>query len=148
MAALMSILIADDNESLRRSLRDLLESEPGWRVVGEAANGREALEKAGQLTPEVVILDISMPELDGISAAQLIHQAVPQAELLVLSQHDALGMVESALKAGARGYVLKSQASRDLVPAVEAVRQHAPFLSAEISAVRRNLGSAGREEGG
>jgi DNA-binding NarL/FixJ family response regulator len=142
---MVSIVIADDNNDIRRGVKNLLESEPGWQVVGEAANGREALEKAAQLAPEVVILDISMPELDGISAARLIGQAVPQAELLVLSQHDAPDVVARALAAGVRGYVLKSQASRDLVSAVEAVRRHAAFLSAEISAAHPNVGSD-REE--
>lgn len=144
---MVSIVIADDNNDIRRGVKNLLESEPGWQVVGEAANGREALEKAAQLAPEVVILDISMPELDGISAARLIGQAVPQAELLVLSQHDAPDVVARALAAGVRGYVLKSQASRDLVPAVEAVRRHAAFLSAEISVAHPNVESD-REENG
>jgi DNA-binding NarL/FixJ family response regulator len=134
--ATLSILLADDNDDLRRGVRDLLEAQPGWRVVGEAVNGREALEKATQFAPEVVILDVSMPELDGISAAPLIRQALPQAELLMLSQHDSPDMITRALDAGARGYVLKSQASRDLVPAVQAVRTHVPFLSAELAVGR------------
>jgi len=144
---MMSILIADDDKGLRRALRDVLEAQPGWQVVGEAANGREALEKATQLVPEVVILDISMPELDGIGAAKLIHQALPQAELLVFSQHDTPEMVARALDAGARGYVLKSKAPRDLVPAVEAVRRHASFLSAEISVGHPSARPDGDENG-
>jgi DNA-binding NarL/FixJ family response regulator len=134
-----SILITDDDQRLRQGLRTLLEGHPGWRVVGEAANGREALEKAVQLAPEVVILDISMPELDGIGAARLIREALPQAEMLMFSQHDASDIVARAIDAGVRGYVLKSRASRDLIPAVEAVSRHGSFLSAEISAVRPGL---------
>ena len=143
----MSILIADDDERLRHGLRDLLEAHPGWHVVGEAVNGREALQKAVQLAPEVVILDISMPELDGIGAARLIREALPEAELLVFSQHDAPDIVARALDVGVRGYVLKSQASRDLVPAIEAVYRHASFLSQEISAVLPSSGPEARNEG-
>lgn len=146
MVGVMSILIADDDARLRQGLRNLLEDHPGWHVVGEAVNGREALEKAVQLLPEIVILDISMPELDGIGAARLIHQALPQAELLVFTQHDTPDIVASALDAGVRGYVLKSQASRDLVPAVEAACQHASFLSPEISAVRPSASVEARNE--
>ena len=140
MVEMMSILIADDDERLRQGLRNLLETHPSWHVVGEAANGREAVEKAVQLVPEVIILDISMPELDGIGAARLIHEALPDAELLVFSQHDTPDIVARALDVGVRGYVLKSQASRDLLPAVEAVCGHVSFLSPEISAVRSSSG--------
>ena len=131
----MTILIADDNEEVRKGVKDLLESQAGWHVVGEAVNGRDALEKAVQLAPQVVVLDITMPEMDGISAAPLIRGVVPQAELLVLSQHDAPSIIARAFGAGVRGYGLKSQVSRDLVPAIEAAGRHASFLSSEISAV-------------
>jgi DNA-binding NarL/FixJ family response regulator len=130
---MLRMLVVDDDEPMRRGLKELLEMQPGWEVVGEAANGREALEKANQLSPDVVTLDISMPVLDGISAASLIHQAHPETEMLVLSQHDLPEMVRRALNAGVRGYVLKSRASRDLVPAVEAVCHHTSFVSAEVS---------------
>lgn len=132
-----SILIADDNERIRRGLKELLETQPGWQVIGEAASGLEAVEKAAQLAPEVVILDISMPQLDGIGAAPLIRKAVPEVELLVLSQHDTPDVVKKALEAGVRGYVLKSTAPRDLVAAVEAVHRHQSFLSVEVSAAVR-----------
>jgi DNA-binding NarL/FixJ family response regulator len=145
---MFSILVADDNERVRRGLKTLLEAQEGWQVVGEAVNGRDALEKATALTPELVILDISMPELDGISAAPLIHKAIPAAELLVLSQHDTPEVVARALDAGARGYVLKAHASRDLVPAVESLRQHIVFLSAEISDVRPGVRSGTATTGG
>jgi len=105
---------------------------PGWHVVGQAANGREAVEKAAQLDPDVVTLDVSMPELDGISATPLIHRATARAEVVMLSQYDVPAMVGKALDAGVRGYVLKSRASRDLVPAVEAACHHDSFVSAEI----------------
>jgi DNA-binding NarL/FixJ family response regulator len=136
LTATTSILLADDHDGIRRGLRELLELQLGWQVVGEAGSGREALEKAVQLTPDVVILDISMPELDGISAAPLIHEALPEAELLVVSQHDTPDMVTKALAAGIRAYVLKSQASRDVVLAVQAVRKHTSFLSRELAGCR------------
>jgi DNA-binding NarL/FixJ family response regulator len=90
---MLRMLVVDDDEPMRRGLKELLETQPGWQVVGEAANGWEALGKAAELHPEVVTLDIGMPELDGISAASLIHQAAPHAEMLVLTQHDVPGMV-------------------------------------------------------
>jgi DNA-binding NarL/FixJ family response regulator len=130
---MLRMVVVDDDEPMRRGLKEMLELQPGWEVVGEAANGREALEMADRLNPDVVTLDISMPVLDGISTASLIHQAHPETEMLVLSQHDLPEMVRRALNAGVRGYVLKSRAGRDLVPAVEAVCHHTSFVSAEVS---------------
>lgn len=130
------MLVVDDDGPMRRGVRELLEMHPGWQVVGEAANGREAVEKAKQLDPDVVTLDISMPELDGISAAPLIRGVKPRAELIVLSQHDFPAMVDRAFDAGVRGYVLKSRAARDLISAVEAVCHHDSFVSAEIKLER------------
>lgn len=132
----LRMLVVDDDGPIRRGVKELLEMHPGWEVVGEAANGREAVEKAAQLDPDVVVLDISMPELDGISAAPLIHSARPRAELIVLSQHDAPAMVSRALDAGIRGYVLKSRAGKELIPAVEAACSHASFVSAELKGDR------------
>ena len=125
----LRILLADDNKRFRDELRTLLESRPGWHVVAEAANGREAVHKAGQARPDVVIIDYSMPELDGISAIPEIHRAAPQAEIVVLTIHDARFTVGRALEVGARGYVIKSQIMKDLMPAVEAASQHKMFLS-------------------
>jgi DNA-binding NarL/FixJ family response regulator len=102
-------------------------------VVGEAGGGREAVEKATQLRPDMVILDYSLPELDGLSAAALIRKAVPQAELMVLTQHHAPYTVRRALDAGVRGYVVKSDAGHDLLAAVEAVRHHKIFVSSSVS---------------
>ena len=132
----LRMLVVDDDGPMRRGVTELLEMHPGWHVVGEAANGREAVEKAAQLDPDVVTLDVSMPVLDGISAAPLIHEVRPRAELIVLSQHDVPAMVNKALDAGVRGYVLKSRASRDLVPAVEAACHRDSFVSAEIKVDR------------
>jgi len=131
--ATLRILIAEDNRAVREGLREFLEAQPEWQVVGEAVNGMEAVEKARELQPEVVILDYSMPQLDGISAAARIRQASPQTELLVLTQHDAPYTARRALDAGVRGYVVKSDADRDLLAAVEAVSRHKVFVSSSIA---------------
>ena len=126
------ILVVDDHEIVRRGLRGLLETQPRWQIIGEAANGRDAVEKAAELCPDMVILDISLPG-DGLEAARRILQALPQTEVLILSYHDSPFMVRRALDAGARGYVLKSDAGHDLLAAVEAVSQHKPFLSPAVA---------------
>lgn len=120
----LRILIADDNESFRSSLRAFLESVPGWIICGEAEDGQVAVAQASALRPDVVLLDVAMPHMNGIEAAKLIHKQVPDAELLVISQHRFRGMAEAALKAGARGYIDKAQLSQDLIPAVEAAGRH------------------------
>ena len=127
------ILIADDHEIVRHGLRRLLESQPGWQVCGEAASGREAVAKARQLKPEVAVLDFGMPELNGAEATQQILRESPRTEVLVLTMHDAEQLVREVLAAGARGFVLKSDASRDLVAAVQALLEHKTFLSPGVS---------------
>jgi len=129
------ILLADDFPLVRRGLRELLELQPGWKVVGEAATGREALEKAKCLKPDVVILDISMPELNGLEATREILKAVPKTEVLILSLHQSEQLVHRVLEAGASGYVLKSDTEGTLVEAVEAVRRHRAFFSSEAASV-------------
>lgn len=125
----LRILLADDNQQLRQELRTLVESRPGWHVVAEAATGREAVQKAGRVKPDVLVLDYSMPELDGISAIAEIHRAAPDAEVVMLTVHDACFTVGRAVEAGARGYVVKSQIMKDLMPAIEAASIHKTFLS-------------------
>lgn len=127
------ILIADDHEIVRHGLRRLLEAQPGWQVCGEAANGREAVAKARDLKPEVAVLDFGMPELNGAEAARQILKESPRTEVLVLTMHDAEHLVREVAAAGARGYVLKSDASRDLVAAVQALLDHKIFLSPGVS---------------
>ena len=127
------ILIADDHEIVRHGLRRLLEDQPGWQVCGEAVSGREAVAKARQLRPEVAVLDFGMPELNGAEATRQILQESPRTEVLVLTMHDAEQLVREVLEAGARGYVLKSDASRDLVAAVQALLAHKTFLSPGVS---------------
>ena len=123
------LLIADDHEVVRRGIRALLETEPGWTVCGEATNGREAIELAISSTPDVAILDVSMPELNGFEAARQIRKALPQCEVLILTMHESEQVLHDALAAGARGYVLKTDAGRTLVAAVDALRQHKSFLT-------------------
>jgi DNA-binding NarL/FixJ family response regulator len=133
------ILLADDHEIVRQGLRAVLESRQGWSVVGEASNGTEAIEKAIELVPDVVVLDVGMPELNGLEAIRRIRDALPQTEVLVLSVHDAEHVVRRALASGARAYLAKSDAGRDLVAAVEAALRHKPFLSPKLS---QSVGSA------
>ena len=127
------ILIADDHEVVRCGVKALLGSRPGWEVVGEAANGREALEKAKELKPDVIILDITMPELNGVEATRKIVNAVPGTEVLILTMHESEKLIRRLLEAGARGYVSKSDIARSLVDAVEAVRQHNAFFTSRAA---------------
>lgn len=125
----LRILLADDNKALRDDVRILLNSRPNWKVVAEADNGLEALEKSRQLQPDVVIVDYIMPALDGISAIPMIRDAAPQAEIVVLTVHDAPFTVRRAFDAGARGYVVKTDIIKNLVAAVEAASQHRAFVA-------------------
>src|ERR1700676_3756373 len=117
----LRILIADDHGLVRRGARGVLHSQHGWRVVGEAANGREAVEKTIKLKPDVVILDISMPELDGVEVVRQVREAVPDTKVLVLTMHESDQMVQRVLDAGAHGYILKSDLTDCLAKAVNAV---------------------------
>jgi DNA-binding NarL/FixJ family response regulator len=130
---MLQILIADDHEIIRRGLRALLESRPEWTVVAEASNGREAVEQAERHKPDVVVLDITMPELSGLVAARRIRKATPGSEVLFLTVHNSAHMVHEALDAGGRGYVLKSDVANDLLVAVETVMKHKAFISSGVS---------------
>jgi len=122
--ASVRILIADDHEVVRRGVRSLLSSRMDWDICGEAVDGRDAVVKAKALKPDVIVLDISMPHLNGLEAARLIRKEVPQSEILILSQHDAKETMQAAMEAGARGYVTKTDIARDLLKAVDAVSRH------------------------
>jgi DNA-binding NarL/FixJ family response regulator len=128
------ILVADDHELTRRGVQVCLESQPEWKVVGEAATGQEAVEKAKQLNPDVVILDISMPRLNGLETTRQILEAVPQAEIVILTMHESEKLVRRALEAGARAFVTKSDVARHLVDAVNALRQHKAFFTSAAAA--------------
>lgn len=130
----LRILIVDDHDVVRRGLRSLLRTRPGWDVCGEAADGREAVEKAKELRPDVIVLDVSMPAMNGLEAARQIRKEVPQSEILILTQHESREMMNEAISAGAKGYVVKSDISRELVNAIEEVGQHRPSYSSRVPA--------------
>jgi len=129
------ILLADDHNIMRRGLRLLLERQPGFEVVAEAADGREAAERAEATRPDIVILDIAMPNMGGIEAAQRIRALLPQAAIVILSMHSDEGYVLRALKVGAKGYLLKDSAESDLIDAIKAVSEGKAFFSPEISKI-------------
>jgi DNA-binding NarL/FixJ family response regulator len=131
--AQVRIIIADDHEIMRKGLRSLLEARPEWQVIAEASTGRDAVERVKELTPNVAVLDIGMPELNGLEATRHIVRESPQTQVLILTMHESEQMVRDVLDAGARGYVLKSDAARDLVNAVDALSQHRTFFSSRIS---------------
>jgi DNA-binding NarL/FixJ family response regulator len=117
----LRILIADDHEIVRQGMRSLFALRADWEICGEAVDGLDALEKARQLKPDVVLLDISMPRLNGLDAARAIHMEVPSSDIVIVSQHDDSHVRGKAAEVGARGYVTKSQLARDLVLAIEAI---------------------------
>ena len=129
----LRILVADDHELVRRGIRGLLCARRGWTVIAEAVNGREAVEKANKLKPDVVILDVSMPDLDGLQATRRIREVVPTTKVVVLTMHDSDQMVRRVLHAGALGYVLKSDLATQLVKAVKYVSVGKQFLTPRIS---------------
>lgn len=127
------IVVVDDHAVVRRGVRALLESHAGWEVVAEAATGREALEAVKRHQPEIVVMDLSLPELNGLEATRQIVSEAPQTEVLVLTMHHSEQLAREVLKAGARGYILKSDADENLIAAVEALRQHRPFLTSGVT---------------
>jgi DNA-binding NarL/FixJ family response regulator len=127
------LLLADDHEIVRKGLRALLEAEPGWQVAAEAADGRDAVEKAQQIKPDIAILDISMPSLNGLEATRQIVRDISETKVLVLTMHDSDPLIQRVLEAGARGYLLKSDAARDLVAAVDALRCNKTFFTPKVA---------------
>jgi DNA-binding NarL/FixJ family response regulator len=129
------ILIADDHEIVRQGIRSLLDTHPDWEVCGEAQDGREAVERSNALKPDLVLLDVGMPALNGLDAARQILASSPLTGILVLTMHDSEQVVRGALEAGARGFLSKSNAGRDLVSAVEALQRHGTFFSSGVAEV-------------
>lgn len=127
------ILLADDHEVVRAGLRALLEEQNGWEVVAEAVDGRDAVDKASKLKPDVVVIDIAMPSLNGLEAVRQIIKVVPNTKVLVLTMYDSDPLIQQVLQAGARGYLLKSDAGRDLVSAIDALRRNKTFFTPKVS---------------
>jgi DNA-binding NarL/FixJ family response regulator len=127
------ILIADDHDVARGGIRALLENHPGWQVCGEAKDGRETVELVAQTKPDLILLDIGMPNLNGLEATRQILATAPEALILILTMHDTDQLVREVLRAGARGFLLKSDAGRDLITAVEALQQGRTFFTTRVS---------------
>jgi DNA-binding NarL/FixJ family response regulator len=132
------ILVVDDHDIIRRGLKQLLTSRPGWEVCGEAKTGREAVALAKQLQPDIVVMDVSMPELDGLEAARKINKLFPKMGILILTLHFSDQLVRDIVAAGARAYILKSDAARDLVVGVEALANQQTFFTPRAADVLLN----------
>jgi DNA-binding NarL/FixJ family response regulator len=131
----LRILVADDHEVVRAGVRSLLRDEPDCEICGEAATGLQAVTLAAQLKPDIVVLDITMPELNGLDAAREIRKTLPGVPILILSLHESLELVREILDAGAHGYVLKSNAGQELTTALRALRQGETFFTSEMAQI-------------
>ena len=127
------VLLADDHFIVRQGLRALLDAEPRCEVLGEASTGREVVEQTVSLRPDVVVLDARMPELNGVEATRQIRRESPDSRVLVLTMHDSEYLIQELLRAGALGYVLKTDAARDLILAVESVSEGRPFFTSPVA---------------
>jgi DNA-binding NarL/FixJ family response regulator len=129
----LNILIADDHEVVRQGVRKIIESEPDWTVCAEAGNGTEAVARTLELRPDVVVMDLGMAEMNGLEATRQILQAAPKTRVLILTMHQSEALMRDVLEAGARGYMLKSDAGRDLVAAVQALSDQKTFFTPKIT---------------
>ena len=129
------ILIADDHDVVRTGVRHIIEDQPGWRVVAEATNGKDAVAQAIATKPDVAILDYRLPLLDGIEATRQIRRRVPTVEVLIFTMHDDESLLHEALSAGARSYVQKSDAGQHLISAVQSLAEHKPYFTDRASQV-------------
>lgn len=146
---MIQVLLADDHALMRRGIRDLLEADSDINVVAEAGDGREAAHLTQKFNPDVLIIDLTMPELNGLDAIRQIRKDSPQVELLVFSMHDSENLIREVLSAGARGYVLKSDAALYLVEGVKSLARHKPFFTPRISEAILNTlvtSAAGKSE--
>lgn len=130
---MLRVLIADDHEIVRRGVRDVIESHPGWEVCAEASSGSDVLALAVEHNPNVVVLDVSLPGLNGLAVTRQLRQAVPAAEVLLFTMHDDDGTVSGGLAAGARGYLLKTEGDEQLIAAISALGAHRPYFSHSVS---------------
>ena len=129
------VMIVDDHAAVRRGVQSILESFPEWEFCGEATNGQEAVELAEELDPEIIIMDVSMPVLNGLEATRIIHGTRPKTKILLLTLHSSTELVRSAFRAGARGYVLKSDAENELMRALNVVVGEGTYISPTIDEV-------------
>lgn len=129
------VLIVDDHLVVRKGVAAILEGRPEWEVCGEASTGREAVAAAARLKPDIIVMDISMPEMNGLDAARQILKDSPGTEVLILSMHESEQIVREVLNSGARGYILKGDAGNDLVTALEALCQHKLFFTSKVAEV-------------
>jgi len=130
---MVRILIVGDHDVVRSGLRHVIESQPNWQVVAEAADGKEAVQKALETKPDVGVIDYSLPLINGVDATRQIRSALPQTEVLIFTMHDNATLIQELLKAGARGYLLKADAQCHLIGAIEALAVHKPFFTTKIS---------------
>jgi DNA-binding NarL/FixJ family response regulator len=128
------VLIVDDHVVIRRGVQGILSTYPEWDLCGEADNGQDAIRLAGELAPEVVIMDVSMPGMNGLEATRIIHDVLPETKVLLLTLHSSSEFVRSAFRAGARGYVLKSDAENELVRALNVVIGEGTYVSPAVDA--------------
>jgi DNA-binding NarL/FixJ family response regulator len=131
----LRILIADDHEMVRRGLQSVLATQPGWEVCGEAITGRDAVELAERLRPDILILDIAMPELNGLEVARRLHRSLSRCQILILTMHESEELVRDVLAAGARGYVLKNDAGRVLVQAIQTLSRGKPYFTSQVAEI-------------
>jgi DNA-binding NarL/FixJ family response regulator len=129
----LRVLVADDHEIVRKGLRSILEEQPGWEVTGEASDGREAVDKVRSLRPDVSVVDVGMPGLNGLEATRQMLRNDPETKVLILTMHESDPLIREVLDAGARGYLLKSDASRDLVSAIDAIRRNKTYFTARVA---------------
>jgi DNA-binding NarL/FixJ family response regulator len=129
----LRIVVADDHEIVRQGIRAVLQSQPGWEVCGEASNGREAVTMTTDLMPDVVVLDVAMPEVNGLTAVREILQNRPETKVLMLTMHESEQVIREVLEAGAHGYLLKSDAGRDLVSAVTALHRNKRYFTSKVA---------------
>jgi DNA-binding NarL/FixJ family response regulator len=128
------VLLVDDHAVIRRGVQGILSTYPEWDLCGEADNGQDAIRLAGELAPEVVIMDVSMPGMNGLEATRILHEVLPDTKVLLLTLHSSSEFVRSAFRAGARGYVLKSDAENELVRALNVVIGEGTYVSPAIDA--------------
>src|SRR4030095_11982776 len=129
----LRVLVADDHEVVRKGLRTILEEQPGWEVSAEASDGREAVDKVRTLKPDVTVVDVGMPGLNGLEATRQMLKNDPETKVLILTMHESDPLIREVLDAGARGYLLMSEAGKDLVSAVEAIRRNKTYFTARVA---------------